>query len=104
MQRSSLYIEHQGPTTNPALVLVHGAPDRSSGFRGVLPYLASRHVVIYDRRGYGRSPAARGPYSQTADLAAVITNGKNKMPAYGKQLKPAEIAELVVYSRALGKK
>ena len=39
-----------------------------------------------------------------SDLTAVITNGKNKMPAYGKQLKPAEIEELVAYSRALGKK
>ncbi len=48
------------------------------------------------------SPDVQG--QSDADLAAVITNGKNKMPAYGKQLKPAEIAELVVYSRALGKK
>jgi cytochrome c6 len=39
-----------------------------------------------------------------ADLAAVISNGKNKMPAYAKQLKPADIAALVAYSRALGKK
>jgi cytochrome c6 len=39
-----------------------------------------------------------------SDLAAVITNGKGKMPAFGKQLKPAEIADLVAYSRALGKK
>ena len=39
-----------------------------------------------------------------SDLTAVLTNGKGKMPAYGKQLKPAEIAELVAYSRALGNK
>ncbi len=39
-----------------------------------------------------------------SDLSAVITNGKGKMPAFGKQLKPAEIAELVAYSRALGNK
>jgi mono/diheme cytochrome c family protein len=39
-----------------------------------------------------------------ADLSAVITTGKNKMPAYGKQLKPADIAALAAYSRALGKK
>jgi cytochrome c6 len=39
-----------------------------------------------------------------ADLAAVISNGKNKMPAYAKQLKPADIAALVAYTRALGKK
>src|SRR5580693_3865061 len=38
-----------------------------------------------------------------ADLIAVITTGKNKMPAYGKQLKPAEIAALAAYSRSLGK-
>jgi len=48
------------------------------------------------------SPDVQG--QSDADLAAVITTGKNKMPAYGKQLKPAEIAELVAYSRALGKK
>jgi cytochrome c6 len=39
-----------------------------------------------------------------ADLSAVIATGKNKMPAYGKQLKPADIAALAAYSRALGKK
>lgn len=48
------------------------------------------------------SPDVQG--QSDADLTTVITNGKNKMPAYGKQLKPAEIAELVAYSRALGKK
>jgi len=48
------------------------------------------------------SPDVQG--QSDADLAAVISSGKNKMPAYGKQLKPAEIAELAAYSRALGKK
>jgi cytochrome c6 len=48
------------------------------------------------------SPDVQG--QTDAELATVITNGKNKMPAYGKQLKPAEIATLVAYSRALGKK
>ena len=48
------------------------------------------------------SPDVQG--QSDADLSAVITTGKNKMPAYGKQLKPAEIAVLVAYSRALGKK
>jgi pimeloyl-ACP methyl ester carboxylesterase len=75
MQRSSIYIDHQGTRTAPALVLVHGAPDRSSGFRGVLPYLASRHVVTYDRRGYGRSlhAAAAGSMMDHAnDLLAIL--------------------------------
>lgn len=39
-----------------------------------------------------------------ADLAAVISKGKNKMPAYEKQLKPAEIQALVTYVRTLMKK
>ncbi len=39
-----------------------------------------------------------------ADLAAVIAKGKNKMPAYDKQLKPADIQTLVAYVRDLGKK
>ena len=38
-----------------------------------------------------------------ADLTTVITNGKNKMPAYGKTLKEAEIKDLVAYVRTLGK-
>ena len=37
-------------------------------------------------------------------LVQFISTGKNKMPAYGKQLKEAEIKDLVAYCRALGKK
>ena len=37
------------------------------------------------------------------DLAAVIDKGKNKMPAYGKSLKPEEIKGLVAYVRSLAK-
>ena len=39
-----------------------------------------------------------------ADLTVVVTNGKNKMPAYGKSLKPEDIKGLVAYVRELGKK
>lgn len=39
-----------------------------------------------------------------ADLAGIITSGKNKMPAYGKSLKPEQIKDLVAYVRGLGKK
>jgi cytochrome c6 len=38
-----------------------------------------------------------------ADLSATITNGKNKMPAYGKSLKPDDINGLVAYIRTLKK-
>ena len=39
-----------------------------------------------------------------ADLTAVIANGKNKMPAYGKSLKPEQLKELVAYIRSFVKK
>jgi mono/diheme cytochrome c family protein len=39
-----------------------------------------------------------------SDLAAIIAQGKNKMPAYGGSLKEPEIKDLVQYVRALGKK
>ena len=39
-----------------------------------------------------------------ADLIQVVTAGKNKMPAYGKSLKDAEIKDLVAYVRELAKK
>ena len=38
------------------------------------------------------------------DLTTIITNGKGKMPAFGKKLKPEDIQALVVYVRTLAKK
>ena len=38
------------------------------------------------------------------DLNEVIAKGKNKMPAYGKSLKPEQIKALVEYMRSFGKK
>jgi mono/diheme cytochrome c family protein len=38
-----------------------------------------------------------------ADLAGIISMGKNKMPAYAKTLKEPEITALVAYIRSLGK-
>ena len=37
------------------------------------------------------------------ELSTVITNGKNKMPPYGKSLKPEDVQGLVAYIRALKK-
>lgn len=39
-----------------------------------------------------------------AELTAITTNGKGKMPAYGKSLKPEQIQDLVAYIRSLAKK
>ena len=39
-----------------------------------------------------------------AELTTIIENGKGKMPAYGKSLKPEQVKDLVGYIRSLGKK
>jgi len=38
------------------------------------------------------------------ELTAVIENGKGKMPAYGKSLKPEQVKDLVAYVRSFAKK
>jgi cytochrome c6 len=38
------------------------------------------------------------------EIAAVITKGRNKMPAFGQKLKPDQIQQLVAYVRQLPKK
>jgi pimeloyl-ACP methyl ester carboxylesterase len=75
MERSGVYVEYHGPLTTPALVLVHGAPDRSTSFHSVLPHFRDRRVVLYDRRGYGRSlhaPPARAMIDHAGDLLAIL--------------------------------
>jgi cytochrome c6 len=39
-----------------------------------------------------------------AELTAVITAGKGKMPAYGKGIKPDQVKDLLAYIRSFGKK
>jgi cytochrome c6 len=38
------------------------------------------------------------------DLIAIVTKGKNKMPAYGSSLKEPQIKDLIGYVRSLAKK
>lgn len=38
------------------------------------------------------------------DLSVIITNGKNKMPAYGKSLKREQVKDLEAFIRSLAKK
>lgn len=59
----------------PPLVLVHGSMDRSAGFARVAGRLQGRHVVRYDRRGYGRSRSAGPPVGvdgHVEDLLALV--------------------------------
>ena len=56
-----------------AIVLIHDGVINSASFDDMWPVLCKDfRVVRYDRRGYGRSPAATAPYSPQEDLAAVM--------------------------------
>jgi pimeloyl-ACP methyl ester carboxylesterase len=75
VDRPDIYSEQHGDENKPTLVLVHGAPDRSTGFRDLLTYLADWCVILYDRRGYGRSanvPQARAMIDHASDLIAIV--------------------------------
>lgn len=59
-----------GPKT---MVLLHDGLLDSVVWDDVWPDLCKTfHVVRYDRRGYGRSPEAKAPYSPVEDVAAVM--------------------------------
>jgi pimeloyl-ACP methyl ester carboxylesterase len=60
-----------------ALVLIHDGVIDSSSFDELWPILCREfRVVRYDRRGYGKSPPAKAPYSPQDDLAAVMAAAK----------------------------
>jgi 3-oxoadipate enol-lactonase len=56
-----------------SMVLIHDGTLHSATWDDVWPlFCKDFHVVRYDRRGFGRSPAATQPYSRTDDVAAVM--------------------------------
>lgn len=60
-----------------AIVLIHDGVVNSASFDDMWPILCRDfQVVRYDRRGYGRSPAAKAPYSPQDDLAAVMREAR----------------------------
>jgi pimeloyl-ACP methyl ester carboxylesterase len=72
----ALAVTESGPVDAPVIVLVHGGMDRASSLRRVARSLSDDFlVVIYDRRGYGRSRLLGGPYGisqQVDDLVSVL--------------------------------
>jgi pimeloyl-ACP methyl ester carboxylesterase len=62
-------------TTNPSLVFVHGAMDRSTSFARLRRCFPEYTTVAYDRRGYAKSldvPAATGFVEHVNDLEAIL--------------------------------
>lgn len=76
-----------GDPTAPRVVLLHGFPDTSFGWRDVLPALATEHRVLApDLRGYGGTDRPEGGYdigTLAGDIAGFIAevNAADGLPA-----------------------
>jgi len=76
VDESKLYYEECG-TAPQAVVLIHDGVVNSAVWDDVWPEFCRHfHAIRYDRRGYGRSPAATTWYSETDDLAALLRHLK----------------------------
>jgi 3-oxoadipate enol-lactonase len=73
---SRLYYEECG-TGPKAVVLLHDGVVNSAIWDDVWPtFCKPFHVIRYDRRGYGRSPATKKPYFEADDVAALLRDRK----------------------------
>jgi pimeloyl-ACP methyl ester carboxylesterase len=73
---SRLYYEECGTGPN-AIILLHDGVVNSAVWDDVWPTLCKKfHVIRYDRRGYGHSPATKKPYYEADDVAAILRDRK----------------------------
>ena len=76
-----LYYEECGSAPQVVVLLHDGVLD-SSAWNDVWPEFCKHfHTIRYDRRGYGRSPAATQGFYATEDLAAILRHLKLKRVA-----------------------
>jgi 3-oxoadipate enol-lactonase len=76
VEGSRLYYEECGKGPK-AVILLHDGVVNSAVWDDVWPSLCKQfHVIRYDRRGYGHSPATTKPYYEADDVAAIIRDRK----------------------------
>lgn len=72
VENGKVYYEECGSGTT-TVVLIHDGIAHSAVWEGVWPAFCARfHTIRYDRRGYGKSPAATTWYYETDDLATLL--------------------------------
>jgi pimeloyl-ACP methyl ester carboxylesterase len=72
---SKIYYEERG--AGPAIVLLHDGLLHAVTWDALWQAVGMKyHVIRYDRRGYGRSNPATGPFSPGADLAKLLAHLK----------------------------
>jgi pimeloyl-ACP methyl ester carboxylesterase len=76
VENGKIYYEECGNAPQ-TVVLLHDGIAHSVGWDGVWPaFCAKFHMIRYDRRGYGKSPAATTWYYETDDLATLLRHLK----------------------------
>jgi 3-oxoadipate enol-lactonase len=76
IEGAPIYFEECG-TSPQTVVLLHDGVLHSAAWDEVWPEFCRHfHTIRYDRRGYGRSPAATSGYFETDDLAALLRHLK----------------------------
>lgn len=77
-----LYYEECATANETSVVLIHDGVVDSAVWDDVWPqFCRTFHTIRYDRRGFGRSPAATSWYAESDDLAAVLRQAKAKQVA-----------------------
>ena len=72
VENGKIYYEECGSGPN-AVVLIHDGIAHSAVWDGVWPAFCKEfHTIRYDRRGYGKSPAATSWYYETDDLYTLL--------------------------------
>jgi len=90
MRKSGLVVVAAAGAMMVVLSLFLTAPTQGQGDKSASTFKA-KCAVCHGAGGKGDS----------ADLKTVIQDGKGKMPAYGKSLKPEEIDAMVAYIKSL---
>ena len=72
-----LHVVQAGPDEGPLVILLHGFPEFSYGWRRQIPYLASAGYRVWapDQRGYNLSDKPDGVAEYTLDLLAADVIG-----------------------------
>jgi mono/diheme cytochrome c family protein len=99
------------------IILIGGAicPSGLAAQTNAAGLFKSKCVMCHGENGSGNTPSGKALQAKDlrseetqkksdAELAEVITKGRDKMPAFGQKLKPEQIQQLVAYIRQLAKK
>lgn len=82
-----VWADAAGDAANPTMLLVHGSMDRSAGLLRLSRRLDHcRHVLRFDRRGYGRSRSVGPPWTVAAnvdDAEALIAGVAGRVDVVG---------------------